>query len=72
MTDPLDRPGAEHHPGGMDAPGPPESTTGVPRWVKVLLVVAVVLAVLVAVMLLTGIGGEHGPSRHALPAGPLG
>jgi hypothetical protein len=39
------------------------STTGVPRWVKVFVLVAVAIAVLgVVVMLL--VGGEHGPGRH--------
>jgi ferric-dicitrate binding protein FerR (iron transport regulator) len=33
-----------------------------PRWVKVLAVVAVLLAVMVIVMLLAG--GHHGPGRH--------
>jgi hypothetical protein len=38
-------------------------STGVPRWVKVFVVVAVALAVLgVVVMLL--VGGDHGPGRH--------
>lgn len=40
------------------------STTGTPRWVKVFVIIAVVLALLIVVMLLTGIGGEHGPARH--------
>ena len=44
-------------PGG---PGRAEEPTGMPRWVKVFGVVAVVVVVLVVVMLLTG----HGPGRH--------
>jgi hypothetical protein len=39
------------------------STIGAPRWVKVVGIVALVLALLVAVMLLFG-GGSHGPGRH--------
>ncbi len=40
-------------------------TTGIPRWVKISLIVAVVLVVLVVVMLLVGGGpGDHGPRRH--------
>lgn len=36
---------------------------GMPRWVKILGVVAIaVIAVLVAVMLIAG--GDHGPGRH--------
>lgn len=39
-------------------------STGAPRWVKVFEIIALIVALLVAIMLLTGIGGEHGPSRH--------
>ena len=35
-----------------------------PRWVKVSLILAVALVVAFLVLKLTGIGGEHGPSRH--------
>ncbi len=38
-------------------------STGIPRWVKVSGLVALLLAMLVAVVALVG-GGEHGPSRH--------
>lgn len=41
-----------------------ESTWKRPRWVTVLLVVAVVLAVAALVAVLTGLGGGHGPGRH--------
>jgi hypothetical protein len=41
------------------------STTGMPRWVKVSAIIALVLVVLVVVMLLVGSGpGDHGPRRH--------
>lgn len=45
-------------------PGEPKGTPpGMPRWVKVLVMVLGLLALLlVAAMLLTG--GEHGPGRH--------
>ena len=36
----------------------------VPRWVKALAVIAGVLALLVLILMLTGLGGEHGPGRH--------
>ncbi len=39
------------------------STIGAPRWVMVVGIAALVLALLVAVMLLFG-GGSHGPGRH--------
>lgn len=37
---------------------------GVPRWVKALVLVTAVLLLLVALVMVTGVGGEHGPSRH--------
>ncbi len=40
---------------------PPYST---PRWVKIVGIVALVLVLLVGIMLLTGVGGDHGPGRH--------
>jgi cytochrome c oxidase subunit 2 len=40
------------------------SATGLPRWVKVLGIVALVVALLVVILRLTGVGGEHGPGRH--------
>ncbi|MFP8958981.1 hypothetical protein ACLIYP_00110 [Streptomyces nanhaiensis] len=64
MTDPSPRPDADNAPGtgAADAPGP-----GIPRWVKVSgIVAAVLVALVVLVMLLSG--GEHGPGRH-LPSG---
>lgn len=36
---------------------------GLPRWVKIAAMVALLLALVVAVVMLVG-GGEHGPSRH--------
>jgi hypothetical protein len=41
-----------------------ESTTGIPRWVKVVGIVAAIVALLVVVMVLVG-GGGHSPLRHA-------
>ena len=41
--------------------------TGTPRWVKVTGAVALLFVVLLAVLLLTGRGGEHGPGRHGQP-----
>lgn len=38
----------------------PEPATGLPRWVKVLAIVAVIAVALLVVMLLAG----HGPGRH--------
>ncbi len=45
------------------------STTSTPRWVKVFGIIALVLVLLVGIMLLTGVGGEHGPGRHMQSGG---
>ncbi len=42
-----------------------------PRWVKIVGIIALVLVVLVGILLLAGIGGEHGPGRH-MPSGGAG
>jgi hypothetical protein len=48
-------------------PPAPEGPPGMPRWVKVSLVVGAVLLVLVGAVLAFS-AGEHGPGRH-LPGG---
>ena len=49
-----------------------ESTTGMPRWVKVFgIIVIVVVLLFVVVTMVAGGGGGHGPSRHA-PSGDAG
>ena len=45
-------------------PEAPDRYPGTPGWVKVLAVVAVLVALLVAFALVTGLGGPHGPQRH--------
>ena len=40
------------------------SPPGIPRWVKVFGIVALILILLVAIIMFTGIGGQHGPDRH--------
>jgi hypothetical protein len=47
---------------------PPEYP-GAPRWVKLVGAVAAALVVLALVIVLTGIGGPHGPTRH-MRSGP--
>ena len=42
-----------------------ESTTGTPRWVKVFGIIALGLVVLFFILRLAGVGGGHGPGRHA-------
>jgi hypothetical protein len=53
------QPNRGHTGNGQDG----SSTTGMPRWVKVFLIVAVALGVLAVVAMLV-VGGEHGPGRH--------
>ncbi len=47
--------------GSSNAGGPPR----VPGWVKVLGVALLVLLAAVVVLMVLGVGGEHGPGRHA-------
>jgi hypothetical protein len=52
-------------PGDDTGAGPDgQSLTGMPRWVKVVGIIAVVVVLLVAILLLTRGSGGHGPSRH--------
>jgi hypothetical protein len=37
---------------------------GMPRWVKVSLIVVGIVIALFVVLQLAGVGGRHGPSRH--------
>ncbi|MBO1511314.1 hypothetical protein [Metabacillus bambusae] len=41
-----------------------ELPPGTPRWVKVFIIIATVLILLFVIIKITGIGGDHGPSRH--------
>lgn len=38
--------------------------SGMPRWVKVSAIVVGVLVLLALIVVLTGLGGGHGPGRH--------
>jgi hypothetical protein len=49
----------------------PLSPPGMPRWVKAFALLTVALALLVAVVMFTGIGGPHGTGRH-MPSGDAG
>ena len=42
----------------------PDRYPGTPGWVKLLGVIAVLVVVLIAFILVTGLGGQHGPQRH--------
>jgi hypothetical protein len=45
---------------------------GMPRWVKLSGSLVIGLLVLVGIMILTGVGGPHGPGRHAPSGDPAG
>ena len=45
------------------------SRAGMPRWVRVALWVIGIVVVLAVVVVVFGIGGEHGPGRHVGLAG---
>jgi hypothetical protein len=38
-----------------------------PRWVKVSGIIVIILVLLLAILKITGIGGNHGPGRHISP-----
>jgi hypothetical protein len=44
-----------------------EDTPPIPRWVKVFGIIALVVILLVGIILIAGVGGEHGPGRHTPP-----
>ena len=46
----------------------PDHYPGTPGWVKALGIVAVLLVMLIAFILITGLGGPHGPQRHGAEA----
>ena len=59
----------------------PPPYPGAPRWVKASAIILIVVVLLFGGLKLFGVGGEHGPGRHApsgesggrtLPAGGLG
>ena len=62
MTDP------EPRPGNADNSQEQSSTIGRPRWVKVFVMVALALVVLAVVAMLI-VGGNHGPGRHQSTVG---
>jgi uncharacterized cupredoxin-like copper-binding protein len=64
MADPPLDPGS----GDTGGAGPDRrSTTGMPRWVKVFLIVTLVVVLVVVILLITG--GGHGPDRHMSTGG---
>jgi len=45
---------------------------GTPRWVKVSAIVVGILVLLVVILMVTGVGGPHGPGRHMPPGDARG
>ena len=49
---------------------PPDLSTGagdepgIPRWVKVFGMIALLVVLMIGVIVFTGLGGPHGPQRH--------
>jgi hypothetical protein len=60
MPDPIRHPGDGERLGEARSGRPPS----VPRWVKVSGIVAGALVVLLIILKLTGLGGDHGHNRH--------
>ena len=52
------------HPGTSTDTTETTSPGGMPRWVRVFLLVGLALVLLFVVGKLTGVGGDHGPGRH--------
>lgn len=51
-----------------DPAASPDRYPGTPGWVKVLGLVAAIVVLLIAFILVTGLGGPHGPQRHGASA----
>lgn len=54
--------------GGAEPEG--RSSYSTPRWVKIAGIIALILVLVVALALITGVAGPHGPRRHN-PAGAV-
>jgi hypothetical protein len=46
-------------------PGRPEAYPGTPGWVKAIGLAVLIVLLLAAFIVITGLGGPHGPQRHA-------
>ncbi len=65
MTDRTQRP--EEAVSDPNDGSPVAASTGMPRWVKVSLIVVGVLIAVFLILKVAGLGGGHGPSRHMGP-----
>ena len=43
------------------------SSPSTPRWVKVFGIIVIIVVLLVGIVMLTGLGGQHGPALHSPP-----
>ncbi|MEU3641282.1 hypothetical protein AB0H23_34330 [Streptomyces albogriseolus] len=68
MVDPPQEPGTRDKTSGVPGRTP---VAGMPRWVKVSGLIALIVVLLVGVMLLVKGPGEHGPGRHFGGQAPL-
>ncbi|MDT9698387.1 hypothetical protein [Streptomyces sp. P17] len=68
MADPSQEPDTRDKTGGAPGRNP---AVGVPRWVKVSALIAVVVVLLFVVVLLVKGPGDHGPGRHFGGQAPL-
>ena len=57
--------------GPSDPTEGPERYPGTPGWVKAIGLVILVVALLAAFVVATGLGGPHGPQRHGASASAL-
>jgi hypothetical protein len=48
----------------------PDRGEGMPRWVRVFLIIGIILALLVVLMLTGVFGRQHGPGRHTSSGDP--
>ncbi len=49
---------------GADPMVDPAPASGMPRWVKVSLIIVAVVILTFVILKIAGVGGEHGPGRH--------
>jgi hypothetical protein len=68
MVDPPQQPDTRDKAGEVPGRAP---ASGMPRWVKVSGLIALVVVLLLVVMLLVGRPGGHGPGRHFGGQAPL-
>ncbi len=60
----MTAPGANPDPAGEDPAADGAPVSGMPRWVRVALLIVVVLVLLFVAGKIAGVGGDHGPGRH--------